>query len=251
MKPDSSNRQRPDFSAPVNGNWQPAAPLSSATPEPYVSPQSYVPRGAGTDHRRLTPKVMGALMIGFGILALTYGAAATLASGAASHTTARGQYLAALQQASAEYRRARADCLRLPFAGRDACIADAHATEDRARAIAALSPPSFLASLRSRTNHAIDAGDHDSIVIEPACSVVSRGQAGVCEIQVSGNTPAQSKADIPMDQVRADLKSSDAPMVKARTSTLPGMHRNLMELRTDANTRRDGGYLFNVAAVTR
>ena len=252
MQYDSINAKWPNLRHSAHSTWQRAGGVNGSDSGHHdTTPLLHAGSSVAHTHRGLTPKVMGGLMIVFAILALTYGAAATLASGAASHTNARPQHLTALQQASAEYRRARAECLRLVVAARDGCIADAHAAEDRARAVAALSPPSFLVSLRSRTDAAIDAADRDGIVIEPACSVVSRGQAGVCEIQInSGNALAQAKPEQPADPARVEIKTGDAPIVKARAQALPGAN-GLLQLRTDADTRRHDAYLFSVAAVTR
>ena len=202
-------------------------------------------------HHSVVPRITGGVLIALGIVGLTYAGAATLVSGAASHSNARNAYAMALQQASADYRRARAECMRGAIAARDACIADAHAAEDRARAVAALSPPSYFASLRTRTDAAIDAGDRDDIVIEPACMVVSRGQAGVCEIQVNGTVLAQPKLNHTITQAQSGSKSTDSrQIVKTQTSTLPGLSRDMFQIRTDANPRRNEAYFFSVASAT-
>ena len=203
-------------------------------------------------HHSVMPRITGGVLIALGIVGLTYAGAATLVSGAASHSNARNAYAMALQQASADYRRARGECIRGSIAARDACIADAHAAEDRARAVAALSPPSYFVSLRSRTDAAIDAGDRDGIVIEPACMVVSRGQAGVCEIQVNSTVLAQPKLDHTTTQAQADSKSTDSrQIVKTRNSTLPGASPDVFQIRTETTPRRNEAYFFSVASVTR
>ena len=133
-------------------------------------------------------RILGGLLIMLSIMAITYSAALALVSGAASHTYARTNHATVLQQAAANYRLARAQCQRLDGSERNACIAEAHAGEDRARIAAAAQSRGDLAALRSQADVAVDGGDRDAIVIEPACNVVSRRQASVCEIQVNSNS---------------------------------------------------------------
>ena len=45
----------------------------------------------------------------------------------------------------------------------------------------------YIKALRAQTDAAIDAGDRDAIVVEPACNVVARGTGSLCEIQVKPN----------------------------------------------------------------
>ncbi len=136
----------------------------------------------------IMPKILGGLLITMAILAITYSAAATLVNDAASNTHARTNQAIVLQQAAANYRRARAQCQRLPANRKDACIAEAHAEEGRGRAVASLAPRGYAAAPRSQTEGAIDAGNRHSIVIEPACNVVARGETSLCEIQVKFNS---------------------------------------------------------------
>ncbi|MBK8738907.1 MAG: hypothetical protein IPM02_04855 [Betaproteobacteria bacterium] len=163
--------------------------------------------------RGLHRQALAGVMITSAILGATYIAAATLVDGAASHSQARAARSMVLQLAAANYRQARAECQLVDGAGRESCIAEAHAEESRARAMATLAPHSQLAALRLRTDAAIDAGDNDSIVIEPACNVVMRGQVSTCEIQVrSGAAVSQSGAGTgrTLGLVRASMDSASA-----------------------------------------
>lgn len=153
-------------------------------------------------------QVMAGVLITSAILAATFLAAAALVDGAASHSQTRATRSMVLQQAAANYRQARAQCQLISVAQRDSCIAEAHAEEGRARAVAALAPHSQLAALRVQTDAGIDAGDNDGIVIEPACSVVTRGQVSTCEIQVrsgAAGTLPDAAAGRPLGQARARL----------------------------------------------
>lgn len=251
MYAESINSKWRELQTAAHTTWQKAIGVQDARNGDDAQRFSYGSLPVSVSHSNLMPRITGGLLMISAIVALTYAGAATLVSGAASHSNARNDHAMALQRASADYRRARAECMRVAVAGRDACIADAHAAEDRARAVAALSPPSYFVSVRSRTDAAIDAGDRDGIVIEPACMVVSRGQAGVCEIQVGGNALAQSKSDQSVTQAQADIKSTDSqPIVKTRASVLPGPNRDVVQIRTSADTRGNETVLFNVAAVT-
>lgn len=145
-------------------------------------------------------QTLAGMLIASAVLGTTYLAAATLVDGAASQSQTRATRAMVLQQVAANYRQARAQCQMFGATGRESCIAEAHAEESRARAVAALAPRSQLAELRSQTDAAIDAGDNDSIVIEPACNVVTRGQVSTCEIQVRSaprlnRTPLYVRAD--------------------------------------------------------
>jgi hypothetical protein len=91
------------------------------------------------------------------------------------------------QHAAGEYRKARVRCQKLTGTAREACVAEAHAAEERARAVGMLATKDYLTALRSVTDAAIDAGDRDAIVVEPACNVVARGQGSLCEIQMRPN----------------------------------------------------------------
>lgn len=204
--------------------------------------------------RSIIPKVLGGLLITMAVLAITYAAAATLVNGAASHTSARTNHAMALQRAATNYRQASAQCQRLAANGRGVCLAEAHAEEDRARAVASLAPRSHVAALRSQTEAAIDAGDRDSIVIEPACNVVARGQASLCEIQVksnSANTPAEAGTERPLIHARATITAGESrPFVQPRANTQPGKSRALIQARADSETRHHETYFFNVAAAS-
>ena len=250
MYAESINSKWRELQTAAHSTWQKATGVHDAR-NSDAAQVAYGSLAAPDLRSNFMPRITGGLLMLVAIVALTYAGAATLVSGAASHSNARNDHALALQRASADYRRARAECMRGAVAGRDACIADAHAAEDRARAVAALSPSSYFVSLRSRTDAAIDAGDRDGIVIEPACMVVSRGQAGVCEIQGGGNALAQSKSDQSVTQAQADIKSTATqPIVKTRTSVLPSPNRDVLQIRTSADTRRNETVLFNVAAVT-
>lgn len=157
--------------------------------------------------RRFFSLVAGVVLVVTAILVFTYSAAATLANDAAPHSNLRTNFAVAGKQAAANYRKARLECQRLPAGAWGACIAEAHAAESRARAIISPVPRSYLAALRGQTDAGIDAGDRDAIVIEPACSVVARGHASLCEIQVRtpGNVLADGAADLTLMQAHAGI----------------------------------------------
>jgi hypothetical protein len=187
----------------------------------------------------IMPKILVGLLITMAILAITYSAAATLVNDAAANTHARTNHAIVLQQAAANYRRARAQCQRLPADSKDACIAEAHAEEGRARAVASLAPRSYAVALRSQTDAAIDARGRDSIVIEPACNVVARGQASLCEIQVrfsSANALAEAGTERPLILARANLKAGES--------------RPFVQSRANGEARDHEAYQFNVAVAS-
>jgi hypothetical protein len=138
--------------------------------------------------RGIMPWLAAGLAVMAAILLLTYATATRLVDDAASTVRVRANRAIAVQQVAVEYRKARARCQRLPVGAKETCIVEAHAAEDRARTVANLTPDSYLVSLRASTVAAIDAGDHDSIVVEPACNIVMRGNASLCEIQVKPGT---------------------------------------------------------------
>jgi hypothetical protein len=196
------------YAETVEGKWQQYQGVAHALWDPAAGTRSGVDAGSPVQFRtgslaetvrqsRIIPKILGGLLILTVILAATYLAAATLVEGAASHSQTRAQRSMVLQQAAANYRLARAQCQSVSADNRGACITEAHAEEDRARAVAPLAPRNQVAALRFQTDAAIDAGDHDSIVVEPACNVVARGQASVCEIQVKSNTANLFAAAVP------------------------------------------------------
>ena len=188
-------------------------------------------------------QVLAGVLITSAILGATYLAAATLVDGAAAHSQTRATRSMVLQQAAANYRQARAQCQLIATAGRDSCIAEAHAEESRARTMATLAPHSQLAALRLRTEAGIDAGDNDSIVIEPACNVVTRGQVSTCEIQVrSGPADLLSGAGTnrPLGLVRARLDSAGTEAaVTAPFRTAPRPNRAPLYVRADSASRQD------------
>lgn len=199
-------------------------------------------------------RILVGLLIVMAILAVTYAAALALVSGAASHTHARTNHAMALQQAAAKYRLARGQCLQLQANGRDACIAEAHAEEDRARVAASKAPRGYLAAIRSQTDAAIDAGDRDSIVIEPACNVVSRGQASVCEIQVnssSANALVEALSNRRLIQARVSGEAGEGrSFVQPRASTQKGSNRVLLHVRANSEARYGQTDRFNLAAAS-
>ena len=135
-------------------------------------------------------KCVGGTVAVIGVLALTYSAASALVDDAAHSGAARGDYVTVLQAASAQYRLSRAGCLALPFDRRDPCIADAHSDEAKLRNAASSAPRKLLSQLRHKsTNLLLAVAAQDSIVIEPACNIVARGSANVCEIQIRGAPP--------------------------------------------------------------
>lgn len=148
--------------------------------------------------RRFLSLIAGVALVFTAVLVFTYSAAATLVNDAAPNSFARTSYALAGKQAAANYRKARLECQRLPASAWSACISEAHAEENLARAVISPASRSYLASLRIRTDAGIDAGDRDAIIIEPACSVVTRGHASVCEIQV--RNPGNALADATANQ---------------------------------------------------
>ena len=146
-----------------------------------------------------------------------------------------------LQAASAQYRLARAGCLALPFDRRDPCVADAHADETKMRNAASSAPRKLLSQLRHKsTNLLLAAGVQDSIVIEPACNVVARGSASVCEIQIRG-----AKPDSP------DLASIRRPQASATTQQFASTseHASLSPRLSGPVSSQREHYFANVAAV--
>jgi hypothetical protein len=197
-------------------------------------------------------KILGGLLITTAILAITYSAAATLVDGAASRTHARTNHAIALQQAAVNYRHARAQCQRFPEGRRDTCIAEAHAEEDRGRTMASLAPHSHVAALRSQTDAAIDAGDRDSIVVEPACIIVARGQASICEIQVKpnpANALAEAATERPLLRARTNIKAGESrQLMQPRANAQPGTSRTLLQVRASSEAGHHETYFFNLAA---
>jgi hypothetical protein len=205
-------------------------------------------------HRSVTPTSVAVLLSAMAVLAITYAAAATLVDGAASHTDARANHATALQHAALDYRRARAGCQRLAQDRRSACAVEAHADEDRARAMASLAPASHRSALRSRTDAGIDAGDRDSIIVEPACSIISRGQASVCEIQVksnAGSPPAEASPKRRLTNADESIQAgAGLPFVQARASTRDDPIRASMRVRADGETGQRETYRSNPAATS-
>lgn len=190
-------------------------------------------------------KILGVALVALAVLALTYSAASALVSGAASSSSARNDYAMVLQAASANYRRARAECLAQSPDRRDVCIAEAHAAETRIRNVALLAPRKQLAALRSQTADMQDGTEaHDSIVIEPACNVVVRGSASVCEIQVKGSLlDAQNNfVGARPKQARIDIKR-DTSNVAARDTSI-----TLAQWLQSGRGERDH-YFTNVATI--
>lgn len=197
------------------------------------------------DHARRSGvgrQIVTVVLITSAILVTTYVAAAALVHGAASHSQTRAQRLMVLQQASVNYRQARATCERIGMVGKDACIAQAHADETRTRAMASLAPQSALAALRSRTDAGIDAAEHDSIVIEPACNVVMRGQLSLCEIQVkSGARVKMAAAATNRRPVHARARSEvPGSRAGAQAGLVQVRHRNAAVLYVRADSQASG-----------
>ena len=139
-------------------------------------------------HTRTHRKVIGGATAAIAVLALTYSAASALVSGATGSSAARSDYVTVMQAAAAEYRRARTDCLALPFERRDPCVADAHSNESKLRSAATSAPRKQLSEMRQKSDQVLLAAQRlDSAVLEPACNVVARGSASVCDIQVKGS----------------------------------------------------------------
>ena len=230
------------FARTMDGIWREHLQAVSDAFERFVHPvqsgRMVAGRGARL-HSRLHRRLVAGVLTALAVLALTYSAASALVSGAADSGSARGDFAMALQAASANYRKARAECLALPVERRDACIAEAHADEARARSTAFGAPRKVLASLRAQNADMLtDAARHDSIVIEPACNVVLRGNAGVCEIQIGGSTlDAQSgAADWRLIQTRARARETAKPMSLAQWLT--------------GGARERDHYFTNVAVVS-
>jgi len=143
------------------------------------------PSTVAIDPRRsVMPRVLAGLLIATAILMLTFVAATTVVQGFAGKGKARFSNVSIEQVAAAEYKKARTHCQTLSANAREACIADAHAAEQRARAVSLARQRDYIAELRAHTDAAIDAGDRDRIIVEPACNLVARGQGSLCEIQV-------------------------------------------------------------------
>jgi len=134
--------------------------------------------------RTVMPRLFSGLLLISGILMLTYVAASALVNGFAPRDK-RMTYAMVEQQAAADYRKARVRCQALASSAREACIAEAHAAEARSRAVADIGFRDYKASLKAQTDAFIDAGDKDSIIVEPACNIVARGQGSLCEIQTT------------------------------------------------------------------
>jgi len=132
----------------------------------------------------LAPRLLALLMLVSAIVMLTFVAAAAIVNSFSARTVTRLTHAKNEQVAAAEYRKARAACQKLAGVQRESCIAEAHAAEERARAMSLIARQDYIKSLRAQTDAAIDAGDRDAIVVEPACNVVARGQGSLCEIQV-------------------------------------------------------------------
>jgi len=158
------------------------------------------PDGSPSDAQRATavahprdsmmPRVFAGLLLLTAVLMLTFVGAATLVKAFTGKNPTRLTLAMAEQHASSEYRKARVRCQLLSAAAREACIAEAHAAEERARAVALVGGSqkrSYVSQLRAQTDAAIDAGDRDSIIVEPACNIVARGQGSLCEIQHKPN----------------------------------------------------------------
>ena len=181
-------------------------------------------------HRQLHRKVIGGVTAAIAVLALTYSAASALVTGAASSSAARSDYATVMQAASAEYRRARAECLALPFERRDPCIAEAHVNESKMRAAAATAPRKQLSQMRQKSDQLLLAAQGlDNIVIEPACNVVARGSASVCEIQVKGSTIEGPEA-LAVSTTRTATASARAPSV-AVAASVGGVARSVRDTR--------------------
>ena len=139
-------------------------------------------------NQRVHRKLIGGVTAAIAVLALTYSAASALVTGAAGSSAARSDYATVMKAASAEYRRARVDCLALPFERRDTCIGEAHANEAKMRTAAMTAPSQQLSQLRQNSDQVLLAAQGlDNIVLEPACNIVLRSSASVCEIQVKGS----------------------------------------------------------------
>ena len=134
--------------------------------------------------RSRTARLLAGLMIFTAIVMLTFVAASSVAGMFTGTGKTRLTHVTAEQLAAAEYRKARVRCQMLGAAAREACITEAHAAEQRARAVSTASRRDYVTSLRAQTDAAIDAGDRDRIIVEPACNIVARGQGSLCEIQV-------------------------------------------------------------------
>jgi hypothetical protein len=131
--------------------------------------------------------VFAGLLVLMAVVMLTFVAASALVKSFAGKNPTRLTVAMVEQQASSDYRKARVRCQQLAAAARDSCIAEAHAAEQRARAVMTVTQRDYMTTLRSQTDAAIDAGDRDAIIVEPACNVVARGQGSLCEIQSKPN----------------------------------------------------------------
>ena len=206
-------------------------------------------------HRHLHRKVIGGVTAAIAVLALTYSAASALVTGAAGSSAARSDYATVMQAASAEYRRARAECLALPFERRDPCIAEAHANESKMRAAATTAPRKQLSQMRQKSDQLLLAAQGlDNIVIEPACNVVARGSASVCEIQVKGSTVEGPEALAALSTTRTATAAIAAPSVAGAPSVAVAVRsvRDTRPVTTHLVSVSGSGrshYLANVAGL--
>lgn len=199
-------------------------------------------------HRQLNRKFIGGVTAAIAVLALTYSAASALVTGAAGSSAARSDYSTVMQAASAEYRRARAECLAVPFERRDTCIADAHVNESKMRAAATTAPLKQLSQMRRKSDQFLLAAQGlDNIVIEPACNVVSRGSSSVCEIQVKGSTVEGPDALAALSTTRAGTGAAAAPGVAAVTRSVRDVRPVTTHLVSVSGERSH--YFANVAGL--
>lgn len=159
----------------------------------------------------IAPRLLAALMLVSAVVMLMFVAASAIVNSFSARTVTRLTHAKVEQLAAAEYRKARSQCQQLSSAPREACIAEAHAAEDRARAVATMTRHDYIRTLRAQTDAAIDAGDRDAIVIEPACNVVARGQGSLCEIQVKPNQLALPGTNLIPATVRSQQFAINAP----------------------------------------
>lgn len=137
-------------------------------------------------HPSMAPRIFAGLLVLTALVLIAFVGAASIVNTLAKHGVGMTRAMVE-QHAAAEYRKTRVRCQKLTGPAREACVSEAHAAEERARAVGMLAKKDYVTALRSVTDAAIDAGDHDAIVVEPACNVVARGQGSLCEIQMRPN----------------------------------------------------------------
>ena len=214
--------------------------------------------GMAAARRSVMPRVLAGLMILTAVLMITFVAAATMVKSFSGGGKTRLTHVTAEQYAASEYRKARARCQLLAAAEREACIAEAHASEQRARAVTTVTQRDYMTTLRAQTDAAIDAGDRDRIIVEPACNIVARGQGSLCEIQIK---PGMAGTNLIPAKMTAAQYAAANPIPMARTAVrearsvpvVPGASANPFQrsAESDVSANSSPSKVFQLAWSTR